>query len=182
MKAKPPIDPAAPRAGPAVQRDKREMNPQRRRRRVVNGRGTIQSSDAPIVVVATAHEQLKLPSTNDECIEHEYKDHVIRVERQRVGWRAAIYPKGSPFALPGGAYTPEGTGRDAVIERAKAIIDRKNANEPALHSGVAAAKVDRKHLTSMPGAFLFRLQDYLRRGWTAVKNIYFSVDQPLRRN
>ncbi|HWP27307.1 MAG TPA: hypothetical protein VNL39_13280 [Xanthobacteraceae bacterium] len=182
MKAKPPIDPSAPRADLAVQRDMRKMNPQRRRRSGVSGRRTIQSSDSSIVVVATAYEQLKLPSTNDECIEHEYKGHVIRVERQRVGWRAAIYPKGSPFALPGGVYTAEAAGCDAVMEQAKTIIDKKDANERASHAGLAAAEVRCSRFSLLPRESLTRLRYYLRLGWAAVKDIYFSVDQPLRRN
>jgi hypothetical protein len=125
---------------------------------------------------------VKLPSTNDECIQYEYRDHVVRVERQRVGWRAAIYPKGSPFALLGGAYTPEIGGRDAVLEQAKAIIDSKSANKLPSHSGAAAGAVRHTRITSMPRASVARLRRYLMACWTAVKDLYFSVDRPLRRN
>ncbi len=179
MKTKPPLDPPTLLAGHAVQPDK--LNSERRRRRVANGRRAIQPTDAPLSV-AKVHGGLRLPSTNDECIEHQYKDHVIRVERQRVGWRAAIYPKGSPFALSGGAYSPEAAGRDAVMEQAKAIIDSKSANERLSHSGGAAATVRRERFTLTPRALLGRLRRYLWAGWAAAKDIYFSVDQPRRRN
>ncbi|HXF86988.1 MAG TPA: hypothetical protein VNK48_01370 [Xanthobacteraceae bacterium] len=180
MKAKPPIDPPTARGGPAVQREKRETSPERRRRRAANGRRTIPSSDTP-VLVAAARDQLKSPSADDEGIACEYKDHVIRVERQRVGWRAAIYPKGSPFALAGGAYTPEVAGRDALIEQAKTIIDKKGGAQSAADTDDAAA-VRRGRLTSLPQVILARVRHYLGQGWAVVKNIYFSVDRPLRRD
>jgi hypothetical protein len=181
MKAKPPIDPPAPRAGFSVQRDNRETKPERRRRRAADGRRTIQPSNAT-VLVATVDDQLRVPSASDEAIAYEYKGHVIRVERQRIGWRAAIYPENSPFALRGGAYTPEAAGRDAVVEQAKAIIDKQSADEPAAGSDAAATTADPRRSNSIAGAFFVRLRNYLARGWVAARNIYFSVDQPPRRH
>lgn len=138
------------------------------------------------MLVATAHEQLKLPSANDECVEYHYKDCVIRVERRHVGWRAAIYPKGSPFALLGGTYSPEGAGREAVVEQAKAIIDKSSTNALTSHVQAPvqapAPDVSRRRLTATAREFFVRLQNYLGRGWTVVKNVYFSVARPPHRN
>lgn len=134
------------------------------------------------MLVATAHEQLKLPSANDECVEYHYKDCVIRVERRHVGWRAAIYPKGSPFALLGGTYSPEGAGREAVVEQAKAIIDKSSTNALTSHVQAPAPDASRRRLTATTREFFVRLQNYLGRGWTLVKNVYFSVARPPHRN
>jgi hypothetical protein len=177
MKSRHPVDPSHLHADGDISLREWDTGLERRRpRRGTGERGALRkpSGRPRLAAVTKSDDQLRAPSTATEYVEYEYKDHVLRVERQRVGWKAAIYPKGSPFALPGSPYTPEIGGRNAVLERAKAIVDSMSANE------------NLRSVTTGPVEGLGRptptLRARLLRFWTAAKNVYFSVDQPRRGN
>lgn len=187
MRAKTPIDPPMSPTDRTLPRDQRVMSPVRHKRPAAGGRRAIQPTLQPELIAtglttgpATESAQLRSTAPQEPVIDYEYKHHVIRIERQRVGWKAAIYPKGSPFAWSGGFYTPEASGRDALIAQAKAAIDKALGLEPGIQADETTTTVPRNSDVSQRFALLARAQQLLKRGWTCVKNIYFSVDRSQR--
>jgi hypothetical protein len=187
MRAKTPIDPPMSPTDRTLPRDQRVMSPVRHKRPAAGGRRATQPALQPELIAtglttgpATESAQLRSTAPQEPVIDYEYKHHVIRIESQRMGWKAAIYPKGSPFAWAGGFYTPEASGRDALIAQAKAAIDKALGLEPGIQADETTTAVPRNSEVSQRFALLARAQQLLKRGWTWVKNIYFSVDRSQR--
>jgi hypothetical protein len=117
-----------------------------------------------------------------------YNGYLLKVEPQRRGWKATIFPPKSHFALHRIAYTSDETGRDRVIAEAKAIVDAE-LPAPAPAAEPAAPDAARATQGFALGEMLprFEIAAPLRRLRTAfaqactrvmkaAKRIYFSID------
>src|ERR1700694_1849824 len=83
-----------------------------------------------LTAVAKFDGKSKVTTSVTEYIE--YKCYRLKIEPHHTGWKVAIFPKGSPFALDRTPYTREVGGRDVVVEQAKAIVDEVTADK-SLH-------------------------------------------------
>jgi hypothetical protein len=183
MTARNPVDPQNSHAASDLCSEE-NRRPQRRpfATRAVGNPGVLRkkresAEAAALNAVANSNSQPKVTTGDVECIP--YKGHVLKVEAQRFGWKVAIFPKSSPFALHHSPYTSEAGKRDVVIAEAKAIVDRESANE-ALHTGATEPAESSKRRRLALDAFLLRFRRSLTRGWATVKRVYFSVDRPRR--
>lgn len=109
----------------------------------------------------------------------EYKGYTLSIEPHRAGWKVAIFPKGSPFAHYSSPYTAEITGRDVVVEQAKAIVDEATADMTSHEIAIEPAKISTRRSSTLVAVFL-RLRRALSQGWMTLKRAYFSVGQPPR--
>jgi len=159
-------------------------NPSERRRqpvvtRAVSKRGKLpKSADAPaLTAVAKTGGRTKLTGRTIECID--YKGYTLKIEPQRSGWKVAIFPNGSPFALHRIPCTSESSGREAVIEQAKAIIDAAGA-VPTLQQPATEPEDTSESWVLSLELFLLRIRNVSLQWWTntaaTLKRVYFSID------
>jgi hypothetical protein len=57
--------------------------------------------------------------------ELDYKGYRLLVSPVEKGWRAMIFPPGSPFALPEGPSMLEKSPKEAIVAEAKKIVDAR---------------------------------------------------------
>jgi len=159
-------------------------NPSERRRqpvatRAVSKRGKPpKSADAAaLTALAKAGGHTKPTGRTIECIA--YKGYTLKVEPQRNGWKVAIFPNGSPFALHRIPCTSESSGREAVIAQAKAIIDAASAMPTLQQPATEPDDTSESWVLSLE-LFLLRIRNVSLQWWTntaaTLKRVYFSID------
>jgi len=115
-----------------------------------------------------------------------YGGHVLKVEPLRAGWRVAIFPEGTHFALHQIPYTSDQTGRDKVIAEAKSIVDNVTAKD-GLTESVAEPRESAAGQHVSLGEFLLQTWDVFldhqrtvvrwgRNSIATLKRLYFSID------
>lgn len=187
MKTKLPVDPQNPRAMWSARTEDNGSNfPERRRR-------------APLATASTPRKPVDQP-TATESVEPErqpdqtaggaesidYNGHTLRVEAHRNGWKVAIFPAGSPFALHRAPYTTEFSAREAVITEAKSIVDalsaKTTAPEPATEPAGMVESSDfdfDAYLAELRRPLLEAMQELKQscsKAIAAVKRAYFSIN------
>ena len=141
------------------------------------GKGRKPVEPAAVVGSSDSKPQPKEDTRQSECIF--YRGYELKVQPQRNGWKVAIFPQGSPFALHRIPCTSEDSKRAAIIAEAKAIVD---AELPAqIAPEVDSAPPDAPKQDDEPQvAVSVRTRHTVSRAWSTVKRIYFSVDQTPR--
>jgi len=160
------------------------LNPSERRRQPVAARAVskrsklAKSADAPaLTAIAKTAGHTKVTGRTIECIA--YKGYTLRIEPQRSGWKVAIFPNGSPFALHRIPCTSESSGREAVIEQAKSIIDAASVI-PTLQQPATEPADTSESWVLVLELFLLRIRNVSLQWWTntaaTLKRVYFSID------
>jgi hypothetical protein len=136
-----------------------------------------QKSPDASALTAVAGFDGKSTATTGAAERVEYKGYALTIEPHRGGWKIAIFPNGSPFALHRIPRTTDVAGRDLVVEQAKAIVDEAIVDNTLQEVAVEPAESS-EHRSVPLVAFFPRIRGSLSSGWTALKRAYYSVDQP----
>src|SRR6202049_673374 len=94
-----------------------------------------------LTAVAKFDGRSKVTTSVAEYIE--YKCYRLKIEPHHTGWKVAIFPKGSPFALDRTPYTREVGGRGGGGERDKAIVDEVTADKSLHKIAIEPAEISR---------------------------------------
>jgi hypothetical protein len=187
MKTKLPVDPQNPRTIWGARTEDNGSNFPERRRRVALATPAASPPrkriDQPVAAVEPERQPDQTVGGTEKI---EYNGHTLRVEPHRNGWKVAIFPTGSPFALHRAPYTTEFSHRDNVIAEAKSIIDgvsaKTTAPEPATEPADVAESPEfdfDAYLAELRRP-LADLMQQVKQGWgkivAAVKRAYFSID------
>jgi hypothetical protein len=183
MNTRNPVDPKKPRAaGNAYsaakpRRQHRPLGTRTKNKCGVSNKDQKSVKASALTTVAKFDGKSKVMTRFTECIE--YKGCTLKIELHRTGWKVAIFPKGSPFALHHIPYTTEISKRDIVVEQAKAIVDEAAADKTLRKVAIELAESSTSWSLTL-GAFFLRFRRSLLQGWAILKRGYFSVDQPPR--
>lgn len=183
MSTRNPVDPQNPRAAGAAhlaakQRRRRQpLGTRAANKHSVPGKDRKSVEASALMAVGNFDDKSKVIPKATECIE--YKGYELKIEPHRAGWKAAIFPKGSPFALHQMPYSTQVAGRDVVVEQAKAIVDEATADKTLPMVAIEPAESPGDWSLTL-AAFSLRFQRSLLQGWATLKRAYYSVDQTQR--